>query len=99
MHQVKKGETLYEIARHYGTDVRSFMAANNLRSSDLAIGQRLVVPVVESPAASVTYYVVRKGDTLWKISKEYGVPVERIQAHNNLAYGLRVGDRIAIPAN
>lgn len=99
MHQVKRGETLYEIARQYGTDVRSFMAANNLRSADLAIGQRLVVPVVESPAASVTYYVVRKGDTLWKISKEYGVPVERIQAHNNLVYGLRVGDRIAIPAN
>lgn len=99
MHRVKKGETLGEIARLYDTNVKSFMTVNKLRSSDLAIGQRLIVPAAESDAEGLTYYIVRKGDTLWKISKEYGVPVERIQAHNNLAYGLRVGDRIAIPAN
>jgi len=40
-HEVKKGDTLFAIARHYGQRVRSLMEINGLASSRLQIGQKL----------------------------------------------------------
>jgi membrane-bound lytic murein transglycosylase D len=44
-HRVRSGETLSQIAGHYGTSVSALMRANGLRSSRLRVGQRLRVPV------------------------------------------------------
>ncbi len=45
-HRVRKGETLSEIAAHYGTSVTALRDANGLsRRGYLQIGQRLVIPV------------------------------------------------------
>ncbi|MCK5833605.1 LysM peptidoglycan-binding domain-containing protein [bacterium] len=50
-HQVKKGETLSEIALHYSTSVGLLTDANKLRSAHrLRIGQELIIPV--SPSAT-----------------------------------------------
>ncbi len=45
------------------------------------------------------YYSVKQGDSLWKISKQYNVSVERIMRENNISspYNLGVGQRIFIP--
>jgi len=44
-HVVLKGETLYSIARRYGTTVQSFMAVNNIANPDwIYAGQKLVIP-------------------------------------------------------
>jgi len=58
-HRVKKGETLYAIAKEYGTTPQALAAANHLSSaSRLRVGQVLVVPVrttsapVPPPAAA-----------------------------------------------
>ena len=40
-HEVKRGETLFSIARYYGSSVRALMELNGLTSSQLKIGQRL----------------------------------------------------------
>lgn len=42
-HEVKKGETLFSIARHYGQKVRALMELNGLTDSRLRIGQKLMV--------------------------------------------------------
>jgi membrane-bound lytic murein transglycosylase D len=42
-HPVKAGETLWQIARHYGTTVRRLMALNGLQTTRLRIGQELIV--------------------------------------------------------
>ena len=42
--QVKKGDTLYSIARDYGTTVTAIQNLNNLSSSSLSIGQQLLIP-------------------------------------------------------
>lgn len=42
-HEVKKGETLFSIARHYGQQVRALMELNGLNSSTLRVGQKLTV--------------------------------------------------------
>ena len=43
-HKVKRGESLSKIARRYGTTVRAIQRANNLTSTNLQIGQRLIIP-------------------------------------------------------
>ena len=42
-HEVKKGETLFSIARRYGLEVRALMALNGLSTARLRIGQRLMI--------------------------------------------------------
>ncbi|HEY6952910.1 MAG TPA: LysM peptidoglycan-binding domain-containing protein [Bacteroidota bacterium] len=96
-HKVKKGETISQIARQYSVQPRILMAYNNLRRSRLRVGQILRIPQ-GTHAENFIYHTVKKGDTLTKISRKYGVPVERIQSSNNLADGLKVGDRVAIPS-
>jgi len=95
-HKVKRGETLYQIAKQYSVQPRILMAFNNLRSSKLRIGQVLRIPK-SAHADNYIYHTVRKGDTLTKISERYGVSIKQIQSSNNLADGLKVGDRVAIP--
>lgn len=45
------------------------------------------------------YYSIRQGDSLWKISKQYNVSIERIMRENNISspYNLQVGQKIFIP--
>jgi len=43
IHKVRKGDTLYSLSKQYGTTVNELMKLNNLSSSNLSIGQRLVV--------------------------------------------------------
>ncbi|MBI4418496.1 MAG: LysM peptidoglycan-binding domain-containing protein [Ignavibacteriales bacterium] len=40
---------------------------------------------------------VQKGETLWSISKKYGVSLDQLRQANDLAEGLKAGDRIIIP--
>jgi membrane-bound lytic murein transglycosylase D len=42
-HEVKRGETLFSIARRYGQQVRALMELNGLTDSRLRIGQKLMV--------------------------------------------------------
>jgi len=43
-HIVKQGDTLYALARRYGTTVRTLQQLNKLRGSRLSLGKRLRVP-------------------------------------------------------
>lgn len=42
-HTVGRGDTLYSIARRYGTTVQALQRLNSLRSTDIRVGQRLRV--------------------------------------------------------
>lgn len=43
-HRVEKGDTLFSIARKYGVTIDQIKEANNMRTSNLAIGQILIIP-------------------------------------------------------
>lgn len=49
----------------------------------------------------VVAYIVRPGDTLWEISRRFGVPVNEIIRFNNILYTDQIypGQRIIIPIN
>ena len=59
---VKKGDTLYAIARKYNLTVDELKELNNLTSNNLNIGQRLKV---KKEATSQNYYTVQSGDTIF----------------------------------
>ena len=47
-----------------------------------------------------TTYVVKKGDSLWKISRTYGISIAELAAYNNIAPSkpIRIGQKLIIPA-
>jgi LysM repeat protein len=91
-HVVQKGETLYGIARQYGLAVDAIMTANNIKdASRVQTGTRLLIPGQQAPGSSMatdtalTTYTVRKGDTLYGISRKFGTSADSIQKANKLA--------------
>ena len=76
---VKSGDNLYAIARKYGISVDKLKIINNLSSNLLSIGQKLLVPKLQSNT-----YVVKSGDNLYKIAKEKGTTVDDLIKINNL---------------
>lgn len=101
---VKSGDTLYRIALMYGTTVNAIISKNNLTSTNLSVGQELLIPNdPESTGLDVDVttdtYVVKSGDTLYSISMLYGVSVDDIKSANNLTSNvLSIGQILNIPA-
>ena len=94
---VKKGDSLWKIANNYGISVSELKSANNLTSNLLSVGQKLVIPGSNSGGTSVTY-VVKSGDSLWKIANNYGITVDKLKSANNLTSNLlSVGQKLSIP--
>jgi len=99
IHRVKKGETLSRIARSYGITVSELMKHNKLTSSKIKINQTLKIPTSSgSTSSAVQYHEVRSGDSLWKISRMYGVSIGDLEANNDVSDVLRPGDRLVIPS-
>ncbi len=101
IHQVQRGETLAEIANRYGVSVEQLITLNNLREGNrLYTNQRLVIkPATVTDDAKRNVYVVKKGDTLIRIARRFGVSVAAIQRANNLrGTVIYVGQRLKIPA-
>ena len=102
MYTVKKGDTLYSIALKYNTTVNKIKDLNNLKTTSISIGQVLRIPEMYTKEENMTMpnftsYIVKKGDTLYKISKEYNVPVDTIIKDNSLTSStLKVGQKLKI---
>ncbi len=114
-HRIRRGESLYSIARKYSVSVKSIKIYNNLRSNLIRPGRILLIPspgtysygsrnsyrknriVYKKLNKKSFYYKVKKGDTLYKISREYNIPVKKIKQWNHLR-GNRIfpGDKLII---
>ena len=95
---VKKGDSLWKIATSYGISVDELKKANNLTSNNLDIGQLLFIPSEEKKETGVVY-VVKAGDSLWKIANSYGISVSELKSANNLKSDtLSIGQQLKIPS-
>jgi len=94
-HVVRKGDSLWIIAKKYGTTTKRIQDLNHLTSSDLHIGQTLVIsPKAGAPARaeagrskgseSTTVYEVRPGDNAFVIAKKHNMSLERLLDINRL---------------
>ena len=91
VHKVRRGETLWSIAQRYGRTVEEICQANGIRStSRIYPGQRLQMPggkpVSDSmvPGSEFITYVVKGGDTLWDIAKNFNTTINQIMRDNNI---------------
>jgi membrane-bound lytic murein transglycosylase D len=101
-YKVKKGDTLWEIARRYGTTTATLRRLNGLkRSSRIYVGQQLLVTGSTASSSDYLIYIVRRGDTLSEIAQAFRTSVRSIQRLNNIndVTKLRVGTRLKIEKN
>jgi membrane-bound lytic murein transglycosylase D len=92
-HKVTQGETLVSIAGKYKTTVGAIRTANHLSKKDqVAVGQRLTVPIQSSTGGSgkaqksetIVRHKVKKGDSLASLARKYGVSSSEIKKANHL---------------
>lgn len=88
VHSVVKGDSLWIIARRYGTTVQQIIGLNNLPSSSLHIGQKLRIPGYKPEplpnADQLSTYMVKRGDSPFAIAQKHNMPLERFLRINRL---------------
>lgn len=103
-YQIQAGDTFFSIARRFNTTVEALIAANpGVNPDRLMIGQIICLPPGVPgpiPCPGGTIYRVQPGDTLFLISRRFGISLDRLVAANpQLAdpSRLRIGEPICIP--
>lgn len=92
---IKPGDTLYNIAKRYNTNVDEIKRINNLNTNMLKIGETILIP----GTSNYQTYVIRTNDTLEGIALKYNTTVENIMKANNLLTDdVTVGQIILIPS-
>ena len=108
LHQVKKGETLSEIARKYDVPMKRIAQTNSIASYDrLQIGEKLLIPVGSKPGnanenAGGSWYIIKPGDSLYGIARKHNIEDWRkLQQINGISNPKRIkpGQRLFIPGD
>lgn len=104
--QVKKGESLFVIAKELNLTVDELKELNQLSDSKIHFGQKLIVPKSIQKSASKMekiakqkslHHKVKKGESLYTIAKKYDCSFEDLkQLNKNLGSKLNVGDDVII---
>ncbi|MCK9861589.1 LysM peptidoglycan-binding domain-containing protein, partial [Paenibacillus sp. ATY16] len=108
IHVVKKGDTLYFIAQKHNVSIEDILKLNpSITNPDLLdVGMKLKVPSANEVGGGtggldiMHQHVVKQGDTLWKLSKAWGVPLaDMIKANPQLKNPnvLLTGEIVNIP--
>jgi membrane-bound lytic murein transglycosylase D len=112
IHRVRRGESLSLIAQRYRTSISAIARLNGLRRVNLIkSGQRLKIPVrgrtyVSAPPPKLVkegeklIYIVKRGDSLYKIASTFSTTVGKIKKDNSLESDtLDVGQKIVIQSS
>jgi LysM repeat protein/ABC-type branched-subunit amino acid transport system substrate-binding protein len=105
VHNVTKGSTLYAISKLYNVELDDIIAANPELKNGLKPGQILQIPLekvellkpdeVEVLPPNMFLHEVQQGETLFSLSKKYGVSVREIIDNNPfLIDGLKTGQKL-----
>jgi LysM repeat protein len=100
LHEVDPKETLFGISRRYQASVGDIVNANEVLKAGLQIGQTIRIPFISKSAlpAGTSLHKVGSGETLFFISKKYGVTVDELMKANELkGNDLSVGQSLLIP--
>lgn len=102
----QKGDTLYLLAQKYNVTLEKVIAANPQLAdpNQLSIGEKIKIPTepvtMETQPSTVYQHKVKQGDSLWKLSKAWNVPLKLIiDANSQLKNpnALLVGETVNIP--
>ncbi len=109
-HTVVAGETLYQISKQYQVTLEELRNWNGLADNNIRLGQELRVQapahtpsrVTESaPATSAVptngYHTVASGESMYQISRKYGVTIKDIMEWNNKSdFSVSIGEKLLI---
>lgn len=91
LYTVQSGDSLWKLSSTYNVAINDIQKWNNLSSSTIYVNQKLSVLAPHSDTNNTTSvstsssaYVVKSGDTLWGISKSYGMSVSGLKSLNGL---------------
>jgi membrane-bound lytic murein transglycosylase D len=95
-YNVRRGDSLWTLAKRYGTTVDRIKRDNSLSSDTLSTGQSLVIRTGTVGAGT---YIVRSGDTLGKIADRNGVSLRALMSANGLSSRSTIypGQRLSMP--
>jgi membrane-bound lytic murein transglycosylase D len=106
VYRVRSGETLSSIARRHGIPVSTLARLNNIGTADALVkGQRLVIKASArryrdegGESGRRVLYTVRRGDTVYSISRQFQVSVPQLKTWNGLNqhHQIRAGQRIVM---
>ena len=97
---VQKGDSLYSIANKFNISVDDLKQENNLTSNTIFVGQILRIPASKPIEPDINYivYIVKSGDNLYRIAREFNTTVNAIRDFNNLTSDtLQIGQELLIP--
>ena len=114
-HKVRSGDTLLALSKRYGVRVQDIKKLNRIRNTrTIQIGTNLIIPLNPDANGSTalaelkddykrsrkTYYTVRSGDSLWKISRKFNVTEKQLRVWNRLGWSnvIRPGQRLIVSA-
>ena len=98
IYRVKKGDSLWEVSKRFGIPVAEIKRQNRLSSNTIHPGQYLYCPSDILLSASENIYRVKKGDSLWEVSKKFGISVAEIKKQNRLSSNtIHPGQKLQIP--
>ena len=99
-----RGDSLSKIAERYGVSLRALKKENNLRGNVAVLGRRLKLPsnakgiTSKSSQARPSVHVVKRGDSLSKISAKYNITIRALKKYNGLKKdSVFLGQRIKLP--
>lgn len=81
-YRVKRGDSLWVLAKRYNTNTRKIQELNNLDSVNLHIGQSLKIPA--GSTTGLDTYRVKKGDSPYTIARRHGMDINRLLRINQI---------------
>lgn len=107
---VQKNDNLWSIAHRFGLTTHDLRKANQIweKKPLLQPGKRLIIPIANSEnkaqrriiARKRANYIVQQGDSLWGISKRFGLSISTLVTANGFSdyqTQLKIGQKIYIP--
>ena len=88
VYTVRRGDSLYRIAKMFNTTISRIKKDNGLKSNTIKIGQKLVINSGKPKNAIV--YKVKSGDTPYDIAKKFGMSLSELLSLNGLTSRSRI---------
>lgn len=110
-YRIRSGDTLSTISLRFGTTIEAIQEVNNLSDHFIRAGGTLIIPgsgiaggsIPSAPQIEIAMpasgrYRVRRGDSLWSVSRKFSLSLERLMSINGLTAGsvLQIGQVLAL---
>ena len=103
-YRVQSGDCLSKLAKNYSTSVSLIKKINKLSTNRIIVDDELLIPKIVSIGVKNSYiphytdYQIKRGDSLWDLSKTFNVSIDKISLWNDLGKEdlLKIGNTIKL---